>query len=172
MSVNTNKIPFPEANVIPIAGEKNIYLYYSPVKPVLVYAWKDGIRLQIAIKSFERNGTKEKCILMAKPRDVNVKETVEKTLRALKEAGAIKGTTAEEEAIVKRAAWGLAGNFWIEVKGGRVNVVGVRSCSKIPVYIFQGEWKSVEETKSLQLPLPIVLGFIIVIFVVLALRRR
>ncbi len=129
---------YKKANVKPYGQlwgvRGNISAYYTDKKPILLYVFDNGVRLQIAVKNFTvHKFLNESCEFWDDPKNLDAKNITEQELRKLKSIGAINLTENQIRKIVEFAEWGVAGNMWIDVREGltgvyAVNVGGVRGC--------------------------------------------
>ncbi len=144
-----------EANVTPVGQawgvEGEMRVFYGREYPVLLYIWPEGVRIQVAVKTFERNEMSERCIFYTEPKELNVKEIMRSELSFLREKQVISLTERELEEVVRLAGWGLAGNMWIKAGGNAVRVEGVRGCRSVPVFLLN-EWKKREEGQAPSTP--------------------
>ncbi len=158
MKVNKEIISkyFEEANVTPygqtwgVKGE--ISIYYTKFKPILLYVFDNGIRIQIAVKNFYiyQNGSswREKCEFYEDPGKFNPKEITREILYELKRIGAINIGYRKIAKIVSLVRyWGLAGNQWIDAeKEYAIGVLGLRGCGGGPIFLLE-EWREHKEIK-------------------------
>lgn len=160
-----------EANVIPagqawgVSGE--VRVFYGREYPILLYIWPKGVRIQVAVKGFERNGTSEHCEFYVDPRELNVKDVVKRELVSLREKGVVNIAPEQVEEVVKLAGWGLAGNQWLVVNEG-VKIEGVRGCKEWPVFVLK-EWKKGEQRAFPPWTVLVVAALLLLFF---SLRRR
>lgn len=162
-----------EANAVPV-GQKwgvhgEIRVFYGQQYPVLLYIWPGGVRIQLAVKEYERNGMSERCEFYMDPGELNVKSIVRTELAFLRERGVLKISGEELEEAVRLAGWGLAGNRWLEVGRGGVRVEGVRGCRETPVFVL-AEWRKGEEKRGV--PAWAVVAAALLLLVWLAAGRR
>ncbi len=128
------KLAYERANVKPYGqlwgARGNISVYYTDKKPILLYVFGNGIRLQIAIKNFTvHRGLNESCEFWEDPKNLDAKIITEQELRKLESIGAINLTENQIRKVVELARWGVAGNMWINAEDVNViGVLGVKGC--------------------------------------------
>lgn len=126
----------------------NISVYYTEIKPVLLYVFDNGIRIQIAIKDYKVfEGLNESCEFWEDPEELDAKEIIVKILNELKNIGAINIENSELQKIANISYWGISGNLWISVENEEIKVTGVKGCGGGGVFILK-EWKPGREVEG------------------------